>query len=62
MKMQNFVQSLSDLLFGRRKFFLGLFAAITVLLAISASQLRVDAGFAKMIPLEHPYMKTFTEY
>jgi predicted RND superfamily exporter protein len=62
MKMQSFVQSLSDLLFGRRKFFLGLFAAITVLLAISASQLRVDAGFAKMIPLEHPYMKTFTEY
>lgn len=62
MKMQNFVQSLSDLLFGRRKFFLGLFAAITVLLAISAAQLRVDAGFAKMIPLEHPYMKTFTEY
>ena len=62
MKMQAFVQSLSDLLFGRRKFFLGLFAAITVLLAISASQLRVDAGFAKMIPLQHPYMKTFTEY
>lgn len=62
MKMQQFVQSLSDLLFGRRKFFLGLFAAITVLLALSASQLRVDAGFAKMIPLEHPYMKTFTEY
>ncbi|MEO6698462.1 MAG: MMPL family transporter [Paraperlucidibaca sp.] len=62
MSMQGFVQSLSDLLFGRRKFFLGLFAVITVLLAASASQLRVDAGFAKMIPLEHPYMKTFTDY
>jgi hypothetical protein len=60
--MQGFVQSLSDLLFGRRKFFLGLFAVITVLLAASATQLRVDAGFAKMIPLEHPYMKTFTDY
>ncbi|REH37571.1 hypothetical protein DFR26_1346 [Paraperlucidibaca baekdonensis] len=62
MSMQGFVQSLSDLLFGRRKFFLGLFAVMTVLLGMSASQLRVDAGFAKMIPLEHPYMKTFTEY
>lgn len=60
--MQAFVQKLADLLFGRRKFFLGLFAAITVLLGISASQLRVDAGFAKMIPLQHPYMQTFTEY
>ncbi len=62
MRMQAFVQSLSDLLFGRRKFFLGLFALITVLLGLSASQLRVDAGFAKMIPLQHPYMQTFTEY
>ena len=60
--MQAFVQRLSDLLFGRRGFFLGLFALITVLLGLSASQLRVDAGFAKMIPLEHPYMQTFTAY
>ncbi len=62
MSMHGLVQSLSNLLFGHRKFFLGLFAAMTVLLGISASQLRVDAGFAKMIPLEHPYMKTFTDY
>lgn len=62
MSMHGLVQSLSNLLFGHRKFFLGLFAAMTVLLGMSASQLRVDAGFAKMIPLEHPYMQTFTEY
>lgn len=62
MSMHGLVQSLSNLLFGHRKFFLGLFAAMTILLGISASQLRVDAGFAKMIPLEHPYMQTFTEY
>lgn len=60
--MQALVQYLSQLLFGRRKFFLGLFAFITVALAISASQLRVDAGFAKMIPLQHPYMQTFMNY
>ena len=62
MSMHGLVQSLSNLLFGHRKFFLCLFAAMTVLLGMSASQLRVDAGFAKMIPLEHPYMQTFTEY
>lgn len=60
--MQALVQFLSARLFGQRKFFLGLFAIITVLLGVSASQLRVDAGFAKMIPLEHPYMQTFTKY
>ncbi len=62
MSLRAFVQSLSSLLFGHRKVFLGLFALITLLLAASASQLRVDAGFAKMIPLEHPYMKTFVAY
>ena len=39
-----------------------LFALITLLLAVSATHLRVDAGFNKMIPLQHPYMQTFTEY
>ena len=27
-----------------------------------ASQLRVQAGFTKMIPLQHPYMSTFLQY
>ena len=31
-------------------------------LVYSATQLRVDAGFSKMVPLEHEYMRTFTEY
>ena len=28
----------------------------------SATALKVDAGFNKLLPLEHPYMKTFVEY
>ncbi|MBW0148504.1 efflux RND transporter permease subunit [Marinobacter arenosus] len=37
-------------------------AAITLALGFSASQLRVDAGFMKMIPLSHEYMGTFLDY
>ena len=48
--------------FAYRRSLLLLFALLTVLLAFSATQLRVDAGFNKMIPLQHPYMQTFTHY
>lgn len=34
----------------------------TAFMAYSASQLQVDAGFHKQLPLEHPYMQTFVEY
>ena len=47
-------------IFRARKGLLLVFAIITVALGSSATQLRVDAGFNKMIPLEHPYMKVFT--
>jgi predicted RND superfamily exporter protein len=35
---------------------------ITALLGYSATHLRVTAGFTKMIPLHHEYMKTFLDY
>lgn len=62
MKLRDFVEKMANMLFGHRKAFLALFALITVLLGLSATQLRVDAGFEKMIPLQHPYMETFTAY
>ena len=43
-------------------FVLWVFLALTVLLAASATRVRLDPGFAKMVPLQHPYMQTFTEY
>lgn len=49
-------------IFDHRRAWLIVFVMVTVLLGASASRLRVDAGFNKMIPLEHPYMQTFTEY
>lgn len=35
---------------------------LTVLLAASASRLVVDAGFNKMVPLRHEYMKVYRDY
>ena len=56
------VRALGRVLFGWRRAFLALFVLITLALLGSATQIRVDAGFDKMIPLEHEYMQTFTAY
>jgi len=50
------------LIFGNRTLVLIIFAVITAVMAYCAVQLRVDAGFKKMIPLQHEYMRTFLDY
>jgi predicted RND superfamily exporter protein len=49
-------------IFGARRALLVVFAVVTAALCYASLHLRVDAGFNKMIPLEHPYMKVFTQY
>lgn len=56
------VAFMSALIFRRRKILFWLFVLITVALGASATRLQVDAGFEKMIPLEHEYMQTFIAY
>ena len=56
------IDRLGRAILERRRLLLWLFMTITLLLGISATNLRVDAGFEKLIPLQHPYMKVFTEY
>lgn len=51
-----------SLVFGNRGVVLILFAIVTVVMAFFASQLKVDAGFKKQIPLKHEYMRTFLDY
>ena len=51
-----------SLVFGNRGVVLILFAIVTVVMAFFASQLKVDAGFKKQIPLQHEYMRTFLDY
>ncbi len=50
------------LIFYRRGPLLTVLLLITGILAWQASQLRLDAGFEKMLPLEHPYIQVFKQY
>ncbi len=62
MNLQKLIDRISALVFDNRKTLLIVFSVVTILFAISASQLKVDAGFNKMVPLTHPYMKVYKEY
>ena len=53
---------LENLVFRHRPVVIGLFAVATAFMAWSASHLRIDAGFAKNLPYDHPYMKTFQKH
>ena len=56
------INRLENLIFGSRRLVVAIFALMTVFMAYNASNLRIDAGFAKLLPLEHEYMKTYVEY
>lgn len=62
MRLSTLRELASGFIFTHRRTLLALFAVMTALLGYSATSLRVDAGFNKMIPLEHEYMQTFTHY
>ena len=50
------------LLFRRRALVIAAFALVTLVMGWFAAQLRVDAGFLKLVPLQHPYMQTFLQH
>ena len=60
--MSGLTQAIENFLFSKRNVVVTLFVAITLFLAYQASQMRLDAGFEKNIPLNHPYMKTYMEH
>ncbi len=62
MTLQKFIERAADFIFGRRRSLLAVFMVLTAMFVYTATLLRVDAGFNKMIPLQHEYMKVFTEY
>jgi len=53
---------LEHLLFSHRPAVIGLFVLATIGFAWAATGLRIDAGFAKQLPLKHPYMATFVKH
>ena len=60
--MADFTSKLENAVFGHRRLVIVLFLIATVLMGWSASDIRIDAGFAKLLPLEHPYMKTYVKH
>jgi predicted RND superfamily exporter protein len=62
MSLDRIIQWVSWLIFEHRKAWLIAFGVATALFAVSASRLAVDAGFSKMVPLSHPYMKVYRQY
>jgi predicted RND superfamily exporter protein len=56
------IGKLENLIFGRRRLVIVLFVIMTLFMGYNASKLRIDAGFAKMLPLKHEYMKTYVQY
>ena len=55
-------RAVEGLLFRNRLLVIIAFAIITGVMAWSASRLRIDAGFAKQLPLQHEYIRTFVQY
>ncbi|MEW9796889.1 efflux RND transporter permease subunit [Alteromonas sp. CYL-A6] len=55
-------QFIERLIFANRKLVVFLFAAATLFLGYQASNMRLDAGFEKNIPLNHEYMQTYMEH
>lgn len=59
---QSFVGRCADYLIAHRRLLLSVFVLVTLMLGASATRLNLDPGFYKMIPLDHPYTKTFIKY
>ncbi len=55
-------EMLDNLVFRHRKAVVTLFLLLTVFMGWQATHLKIDAGFAKLLPLKHPYMQTYLEY
>lgn len=53
---------LERLVFNNRRWVLAIFTVMTLFMGWSATNLKVDAGFLKLLPLKHEYMQTFVFY
>ncbi|HEY0975013.1 MAG TPA: MMPL family transporter [Solimonas sp.] len=61
-RAQQMVDTFGNLLLRQRKVLAVLFTAITLFFGWSASNVRLDPGFLKLIPVKHEYMQTMMEY
>jgi predicted RND superfamily exporter protein len=56
------VEGISNVLIGRRHLLSVVFAAMTVFFGWSATHVKLDPGFLKLLPLKHEYMQTMMQY
>ncbi|MGK2915583.1 MAG: RND family transporter, partial [Porticoccaceae bacterium] len=56
------MDSVVRVMFGNRLLILVFFAALTAFTGYKALDLRVDAGFEKLLPLKHDYIQTLVKY
>jgi predicted RND superfamily exporter protein len=56
------IERLERIVFQRRPLVIVLFALVTIAMAWSATGLRIEASFSKLLPLDHPYMRTYDEF
>ncbi len=56
------IAKLENILFSNRLPVIGFFLLVTIFMFSSALKLEIDAGFSKLLPLQHEYMQTFTKY
>ena len=59
---QWFIRLTEPIVFGKRPRTIGVLAFMTIFMAWSASQLKLDTGFEKQLPLGHPYIQVFKKY
>ncbi|MFC3095766.1 RND family transporter [Alteromonas sediminis] len=60
--MTKFTEIAEKAIFSNRPIVILLFALATLFLGYQSSQLKLDAGFEKNIPLNHEYMKTYMKH
>ena len=58
----NITSKLENAVFGHRRLVIVLFLLVTIFMGWSASRIGIDAGFAKLLPLEHEYMQTYLKH
>jgi len=54
-----FIPAAESFIFSKRRIIIAIFALITIFMGFSASHLKIDAGFTKLVPMEHEFMKTY---
>lgn len=62
MSRNHLCDRLAAALFRHRGLILAGFVIATLGFAAATARLRIDAGFDKLLPLQHPYMQTFVEH